>query len=230
MWYSLAWSITLADCMTPELTAASTPANASVSKPPVPMSCIMTVAAESTSPPALEPNSAHTEVMPAMNTARPMPETLRHARFGLSRMRRMAIIVAAFLGRRARDRARSVTANEPTRLISAKQPMTKPKMMAIMTPVPALISCMFDSTASAPTSATRKMTSRTELGRGWPWRAETPSGVIATRRNVSSAETSASNVTPATVATSAIGPTHSCANVKCWFWNVSSMISGISAK
>ena len=103
-------------------------------------------------------------------------------------------------------------------------------MMAIITPVPALISCMFERMASAPITATAKMSRRILLGSGWPWRALTPSGVIATRRNVSSAETSASSVTPATVATSAIGPTHSCANVKCWFWNVSSMMSGISAK
>ncbi len=130
MLYSLDWSITLADCMTPELTAASTPSNARVSRPPVPMSRIMIASAELGSPLASEPNSEHTEVMPAMNTARPMPETLRHARFGLSRMRRMAIIVAAFLGRRARERARIVTANEPTRLISAKQPTIKPKMCA----------------------------------------------------------------------------------------------------
>ena len=56
----------------------------------------------------------HTDVMPAMNTANATPDTLRQARLGLSRIRRMAIMVAASFGRRARNLARNVTTHVPT--------------------------------------------------------------------------------------------------------------------
>ena len=44
-------------------------------------------------------------------------------------------------------------------------------------------------------------------------REVTPSGVMATRRSVTSEEISANTVTPTSVMIKAIGPTHSCSNV-----------------
>ena len=102
--YSAAWSYTEPACITPQLTAASTAANPSVSRPPVPISRIIVTPGSSaggTAPPevhALVDRYPQIEVMPATNTANATPETLRQARFGLSRMRRIAIIVAASFG------------------------------------------------------------------------------------------------------------------------------------
>ena len=71
----------------------------------------------------------------------------------------------------------------------------------------------FENTRYAAATTTRKISTRHLAGSGSAARDITPSGVIATRRSVISAETSASTVTPATTATSAIDPTHSCSNV-----------------
>lgn len=57
-------------------------------------------------------------------------DTLRQARLGLSRIRRMAIIVAASFGCFARDLARIATTQVPTTFTMAKPRKKTPKMMA----------------------------------------------------------------------------------------------------
>ena len=86
---------------------------------------------------AAEPRKPQIDVMPAMNTANAIPDTLRHARFGLSRILRMAIIVAASLGRLALALARAVTTQEPTRFTSAKHSSMKPMITPYITTSPA---------------------------------------------------------------------------------------------
>ena len=82
------------------------------------------------------PMNPQIEVMPAMNTASAMPDTLRHARLGLSRMRRIAIIVAASLGRRDRNLARAVTTHEPIRFTRAKHSAMNPIITAYIVTSP----------------------------------------------------------------------------------------------
>lgn len=175
--------------MMPELTAASTAANTSVSVPPSEMSCIIISVSGSASPDAA-PSAPHTAVMPAMNTASAMPETLRHARFGLSRMRRIAIMVAADFGRCARDFATAAITHEPITLSSMKQPpmIANTTPYATATPAPAT-RFMLLSMAKPNTRATTNSATRHLPGIAAPWRAVTPNGVMATLRNVSSAET-----------------------------------------
>ena len=106
--------------------------------PPVPMSRMNTVNGSLASPTtAADPKNPQIEVMPAMNTANAMPDTLRQARFGLSRIRRMAIIVAASLGPLALALARAVTTQEPARFTSAKHSSMKPMITPYITTSPA---------------------------------------------------------------------------------------------
>jgi hypothetical protein len=81
-------------------------------------------------PPIPVASNPHTDVIPAMNTASATPDTLRQARLGLSRIRRMAIIVAASFGCFARDLARIATTQVPTTFTMAKPRKKTPKMMA----------------------------------------------------------------------------------------------------
>ena len=89
---------------------------------------------------------------------------------------------------------------------------------------------MLLSMAKPNTRATTNSATRHLPGIAAPWRAVTPNGVMATLRNVSSAETKASAATPTTVPMSAHGPTHSCSKSKVWFSKCSIMMSGITAK
>ena len=64
-------------------------------------------------------------------------DTLRQARLGLSRIRRMAIIVAASLGRLALALARAVITHVPIRFTSAKHSSMKPMITPYITAWPA---------------------------------------------------------------------------------------------
>ena len=200
--------------------------------PPVPMSRMNTVNGSLASPTtAADPKNPQIEVMPAMNTASAMPDTLRHARFGLSRIRRMAIIVAASLGCLAFALARAVTTHEPTRFTSAKHSSTNPRITAYITACPACASTAgFLNTNMATTMTTVNSTTRAPEGKAAAARDVTPSGVITTRRKVTSDEISASTATPASVTIRANAPTHNCSKVKRCSWNGISMTAGISAQ
>ena len=106
--------------------------------PPVPMSRMNTVNGSlASSTTAADPKNPQIDVMPAINTANAMPDTLRQARLGLSRIRRMAIIVAASLGRLALALARAVITHVPIRFTSAKHSSMKPMITASITAWPA---------------------------------------------------------------------------------------------
>ena len=85
--------------------------------------------------------------MTAMNTANPTPDTLRHARFGLSRMRRMAIIVAASFGLRARALARLAITHVPTTFTIVNPTKNAPNTSTntAFSPKPANIETLFSS-------------------------------------------------------------------------------------
>ncbi len=175
--------------------------------------------------PANIPTNATT---PAMNAARPTPETLRQAAFGSATSRRPANKVSGRRATAAVMRPTNCRTNGPITFRVANPNATNPA--AITTPImPATLPKTLKAT-TPPIDTNPRTTSRKALSSGLEVRAATPSGVIETRCRLLRAESRATATTATTVTSNNGSPTQSSATLNARSSKLSRVSAGSTAR